>query len=78
METALAPDACQKLLFHVIDDGADDGTGNAHADHAQHRVGGGDFLPQPPTPPDVRVTYHGGSTKQGFLGSETFRYLEKR
>ena len=43
-----------------------------------NRVGGGDFSPQPPTPPDVRVTYHGGSTKQGFLGSEAFRYFEKR
>ena len=42
------------------------------------RVGGGDFSPQPPTPPDVRVTYHGGSTKQGFLGSEALRYFEKR
>ena len=28
-----------------------------------HRVGGGDFSPQPPTPPDVRFTYHGGSTR---------------
>ena len=43
-----------------------------------NRVGGGDFSPQPPTPPDVRVTYHGGSTKQGFPGSEALRYFEKR